>query len=427
MKQNPTDDAKRSRKAYTAQCAFAYCMTLLISDAYLAKLLTSMGISDVMVGVISSVTALSCLFGLTAIPFFRNRPDVKTPVIIAQVASGCLFLLTFLLPFLHLSRALNTVLVFLCIGGGYFALQATSSVYYAWANAHVDKDRRARFSAVKEMISLFIGIFFTLGIGFLFDGMEAKGNLHGAFLMIALVMLALNGMSLICLLLIAPKRLSSGRADNGRVKQIMKRVLRNRNLRRVFILTILYNIGNYLTVGFLGTYKTNDLLMNVGTVQLINMAGNVVRMALSVPFGAYSDKRSYAKGYCLALALAALSFLACGFATPERKWCIIVFTVLNCVSLAGTNQNSFNMCYSYVPEQDLVPAMAIGTGISGLFGFLASLGGSRILSLIERNGNRFLGFPLYGQQVLSFCSFLIMTAALLFGRLVVAKQSVMRQ
>ena len=181
MKQNPTDDAKRSRKAYTAQCAFAYCMTLLISDAYLAKLLSGMGISDVMVGVISSVTALSCLFGLTAIPFFRNRPDVKTPVIIAQVASGCLFLLTFLLPFLHLSRALNTVLVFLCIGGGYFALQATSSVYYAWANAHVDKDRRARFSAVKEMISLFIGIFSRWGSASCLTEWRQRGICTGRF------------------------------------------------------------------------------------------------------------------------------------------------------------------------------------------------------------------------------------------------------
>lgn len=434
MKLNSTDVARRSRVAYTAQCAFAYCITLLISDAYLAKLLTGMGISDGLIGIISSVTALSCLFGLTAIPFFRNRPNVKVPVIVAQVTSGCLFMLTFLLPFLGLSRAVNTALVFLCIGGGYFALQATSSVYYTWANAHVDKDRRARFSAAKEMISLLIGIVFTLGVGFLFDKMEAEGNVRGAFLMIAVVMLALNGLSFICLMLIAPKlmliapkRPAGDRTENSTVKQIMKRVLQNKNLRHVFILTILYNIGYYLTIGFLGTYKTNDLLLNVGTVQLINMAGNGVRMAISIPFGAYSDRKSYAKGYCLALAFSALGFLACGFATPERKWCIVIFTVLNAVSLAGTNQNSFNMCYSYVPEQDLAPAMAIGTGISGLFGFLASLAGSRILSLVEQNGNQLFGLPLYGQQVLAFCSFFIMTIALLFGHFVVAKQSVMRQ
>lgn len=37
---------KRSRVAYTAQCAFEYLTSLLIADAFLAKLLTNIGMSD---------------------------------------------------------------------------------------------------------------------------------------------------------------------------------------------------------------------------------------------------------------------------------------------------------------------------------------------------------------------------------------------
>ena len=52
---------KRSRWAYTFECAFEYFISLMVADAFLATLLTQMGLSDAVIGVISSLIGLYLL------------------------------------------------------------------------------------------------------------------------------------------------------------------------------------------------------------------------------------------------------------------------------------------------------------------------------------------------------------------------------
>ena len=55
---------KRSRNAYMVQCAFEYFVALLVADAFLAKLLTALGIGDNLIGIISSFVSLAFVFQL---------------------------------------------------------------------------------------------------------------------------------------------------------------------------------------------------------------------------------------------------------------------------------------------------------------------------------------------------------------------------
>jgi len=58
---------KRSRNAYRMECTFEYFVTLLVADAYLAKVLSSIGMSDALIGVVSSFVSLAFLFQLAAV------------------------------------------------------------------------------------------------------------------------------------------------------------------------------------------------------------------------------------------------------------------------------------------------------------------------------------------------------------------------
>lgn len=177
----------------------------------------------------------------------------------------------------------------------------------------------------------------------------------------------------------------------------------------------------------MGTFKTNDLLLSVGMVQVINMVGNLIRLVVSKPFGRYSDKTSFAKGFNLALLIAAVGFGINIFASTDRVWCVVVFTILYAVCLAGTNQNSFNIIYSYVDADYIVPAMSFKNCVGGLLGFGASLAGGKILSVVQASGNTFFGFHAFGQQLLSAISLVLIVAAMIFNRAVIQKQSVIKQ
>ena len=70
-------DYKRSRNAYVAECTFEYFVSLLVTDAFLAKLLTTMGISDAMIGVISSFITIAFVFQLMSVFLLRLKMSTK--------------------------------------------------------------------------------------------------------------------------------------------------------------------------------------------------------------------------------------------------------------------------------------------------------------------------------------------------------------
>ena len=414
---------KRSRAAYLSQCAFEYFVALLVSDAYIAKLLLEAGIDVATVGIISTLNQLSCVSSLLSIPLARRGNNAKGTVIFSRTVSMLLFMLLYFVPFISVSRAFRTVLVMVLMCGGHFFVQVSSPSYSKWSFFFSEPGKRARFSAVKEMVSLLGGILFTFFVGKVFDSYEMAGNLKGVFLLIAALIFALNILSLICLIL-----MNREGDDQTTVPPKMnflktvKETLKNRAFVNIVILTTLYSFGQYLTSGFLGTYKTVELAYSVGTVQVINVFACLARFVLSMPFGIYSDRHSYVKGFTLAMLFAVLAFIASMLTAPGMRWMMIVHTVLYYISMAGTGQNMVNMCFSYVEPQNLVAAMAIRNSIAGVFGFIASMVGSRILALIQQNNNQLFGVTVYGQQVLSALSVLIILAAVVFSRRAFQKQ-----
>lgn len=417
---------KVSRGAYKAQCTFEYFIAILVGDAYLSKLLATIGLTDMQIGVISSFITLAFLFQLASIFVVGHIRNVKAAGMLFNTLSSLLFTGLYLIPFLPFARPVKTALVVVCILAAYFCNYFMTSMIYKWGNSFVDPGKRGVYSAEKEMISLLSGMLFTFLVGFMMDRYEAAGNLYGSFLFITIAGLCISVCNFVSLALI--RRVQSEEAQRRRsMREIFQNTLGNAAFRHVVLLTVLFDCGRYLTIGFMGIYKVKDLMLTVGTVQVINIAGNLARFFISKPFGRFSDRTSYARGMELALCIASLGFFLNMFSQPSAKVFVVLFTILYSVSSAGTNQNSLNIVYSYVPMEYFVPACAIKNSIGGVCGFLSSLLGARILSAVQANGNVILGVPLYGQQLLSALSFLVLLAAVLYVHFVIEKQLVMRQ
>ena len=193
---------KRSRTAYMAQCTFEYFISLLVADAFLAKLLTSLGISDSMVGIISSFISIAFIIQLMSIFLVRTKISSKKLVIFFDTLSQLFFMLMYVIPFIPVSLATKKVLVVVSILIAYAGKYLIISICYKWANSFVEPTKRASYSATKEIISLVTGIIFTAWIGYAIDRFEGAGNLNGAFLFIASAMLIINICNFICFLLI---------------------------------------------------------------------------------------------------------------------------------------------------------------------------------------------------------------------------------
>lgn len=418
---------KRSRNAYTIMCAFEYFISLLITDAFLAKLLSSIGISDSMVGIISSFVTLAFVFQLATIFVVKVKASYKKLVITFFAISDLSFMFLYVVPFLPVGKNLKTLLVIVLILFAYLCKYLVSTIHFKWANAYVEPSKRASFSAVKEIISLFLGIIFTSVLGYVMDRYESMDNLSGAFLFNSIAIFILTICNFVSLSLIKEEDASEHEGANEPFSVVLKNTLGNKNFRSIVYMGILWNVANYFIMGFMGIFKTKDLMISVFAVQIINIISSVVRMMVTKPFGRYSDMNSYAKGIKLGMYFAVLSFAAIMFTKKSTWYFVIAHAILyNCAN-AGIGQNSTNITYSYIDIKYVTQAMAIKNCIGGLCGFGASLLAGKILDLIQANGNMIFGIHMYGQQVLAAISLVITVLTIVYINAVIEKQQVMVQ
>ena len=432
MEQNiyNSKEFKRSRTAYTSQAAIEYFISILAADAFLANLLTRIGISDALTGIISSFISLAFVIQLFTIFIEKKVKNVPMYVIVLDTVSSMLFLMMYTVPFIRVGTLLKSVLVTAFILFAYITKYLESSVYFKWANSFVAPNKRGEFSAIKEIISLLGGIVFSFVIGKIVDAYNAANDINGSFVFLTIVMLVLNIANLISFLMISRRNVADESEEvhgDTPIKEIFKNTLGNKSFLKVMLMTVLWFMGRYVVVGFLGTYKTKELMISVGTVQVINIAANLARAAVSVPMGKFSDKKSFAMGMSLGYLIEFFAFLTLIFTTPSTRWLIVGYTVLYNVGFAALNANSFNIVYSYVDMKYIVPAMAINNSVGGLCGFLASLVASKLISGIQANGNTFLGFNIYGQQVLGIIATVLTLIALLYTYFIIGKEKVKKQ
>ncbi len=422
-----TPDRKCSRRAYCAECTFEYLITLLVTDAFLAKLLLELGFDDSSVGIISSFVSLAFLFQLLSVFVVQRIRNVKRISILFHSISQLFFMALYLLPFLPFAAEYRRALAVVYILLAYFGNYLVTSVIFRWGNSNVSPEKRASYTAVKECVSLVCGMAVSLLIGAVMERFEEQGNPRSGFRFAAAAIFVCCVCDFICLLLMKNQDADGHKAPAADLRAVFRGTVGNRNFRHLLVVEVLWKAGTYLTLGFLGTYKLNCLMFTVVQVQLITVVGNLGRICCSRFFGRFSDRYSYAKGIKLAAAVALTAFVCGAFSAPDTRFLILLQSVLYHIAQAGSVGNLQNITYSYVDSAYFVQASAIKNSVGGLCGFGAALLGGKILSAVQKNGELLFGFRVYGQQVLSALSCLFLLAALLYTHFVIDRQTVIRQ
>ena len=412
---------KRIRKAYVTQCTEEHLLHLLLVDAFLVKLLSHLGLGDAMIGIISSFASFAFIFELLSLFLLRTKISTKKIVVTADVLSQVLFMLLYFIPFLPLDETVRKLLVMAFIMIAYVGKNAVLSLYFKWANAYVEDNKRAIFSARKEIISLAAGIVFSAVMGYAIDKYESIGNIKGGFLFIAISMLALNIINFITLMMIKDE--DAGERSSMRVSmgEVFHHIGTNKLFLRYMLISLLMSFAGGLINGFVGVYKVNDLLMSVLLIQIINIAGDFFRMIVSEPIARYSTTRGFAKGIQLAGYLTIIAFALIVFTTRTTWWLIIIYTFVFKAAAAGSSQNSFNISYTLLPTKYMTQAMAVNRTMVGLITFVGALIGGRVVGAVQANGNMVFGIHIYAQQILALFAIIIYIVYLLLNQNLVIK------
>jgi len=390
---------KRSRLLYHAEAALEYLVALTVSGSFLAYLTASLGISDSLTGIISSIISLGCLFQLCSL--FVRRKRFKTFVIWASMLNQLSFMMLYVLPMgRRLPSSVKTAAFVLMIVVAYFIYNLAHPKKIGWFMSLVPEAERGRFTAIKEIISLITGIVYTFVMGKVVDYFDAQGNPRGVFITGAVTIFVLMVMHTLTMIFsIEPVDKDH---PTPRLRVGIRNVLGNPQMRRVVTVFILYNIAAYSLTPFLGSYQIKELGLSQATIALIAGVGSLVRVFVSVPMGNLADKVGFAKVFRLCLVIQAVGVAAVTVSGAETGlFCMLAYYVFGNIGMSGISSGTMNLVFDYVPKESRADALAITQAIGGTVGFVTTLCVSPLITLIQNNGNEFLGLPVYAQQVVA--------------------------
>ena len=407
------DIDKRGRVLYIAYAAFEYFVAILSSGAYIAKVTSTLGISDSLTGIITSFVSLGFSFQIFAI-FLTRKKRVKPFVFTFGMINQACFGLIYLVPFFNIPGTAKTVIFMAAMLIANALLNVGRAPNTKWFYSYVDDKHRGVFTATNEMVSVLGGMTFSFVIGVVIDYFEAQGNLEGSFLFCGIGIFGLTLLQALCFFFSKEKPYPEVKDEN--LGQVMLSLVKNKQYVKVVILQVLWYATVYSTTPFFGTYLINELGFSMTLVSVVSIVSAISRSAFSRPMGRYGDKHSFMKLMNLCLCIFLVSFALKIFTVPGNgKVMVMLYTIAYAIGSAGINSTKINLVFECVEKEHVMPALAVENGFAGAAGFLTTLAVSPLVSYIQNSGNRFLGMNVYAQQVVSVIGFLLVCVTLAYA------------
>ena len=404
---------KRSQLMYMLEAALEYFIAILVSGSYLATLTKELGLSDSLTGLLSSIISLGCLFQLLSI--FIRRTKLKPLVIVCSIINQALFMSLYLIPLTNFAKQVKVALFVVIIILAYVIYNIIHPKKIHWLMSLVDNGHRGRFTANKEILSLTAGILLSFVMSAVIDYFNENGQIRTAFILSAVVISII--MILHTLAMVFAEERELAQPHRQKLLQTIGELISNKNILRVCGVFILYNISNYASAPFYGTYQIGELGFSLKFVSAIAMCGSISRVLVSKRWGRYADKKSFAAMIEKCLIFRGVAQLFVVFTNPTTgKLTFILYYIFNGIAQGGINSALINLIYDYVPLEKRADSLAITQAVAGLVGFLTTLCISPLVSHIQRCGISLFEMSIYAQQVVSLLALLFTILTIFYIR-----------
>ena len=408
-KQYIKDEYSINRPMYVLHAALAYFITLITTGTYLAKLTTTIGISDEMTAVLSAVTSLAGIFQLLSVPL-ANRTRAKKTVVPLQLVYQLLYGALYLIPFLGLSGRVNSMVFFVCIFLSLVLQQVSAPLKFNWFMGLVPSRDRPAFQSVVQIFSHITGLAFTFTASWLIDRFEKSGNMRGMFITFSTVIFVISLFNMLTLLASKEKDLQPAQRKSPMAS--FSSLWRNRGFLLYLLMYLCNSVGTNISGPFLGTYQIKELGLSMVRISVFNAITVVVSVSALTLFGRLSKKKDMTGIMLFGFTVTALSYTMVSLAAPGRGFvCFALYYGIHAIGTAATSIGIDTMLLDIVGESERVSAIAMRSVIIGPIAFLTTIVMTPFLSFMQGRGNTLLGTTVYAQQIMGALSCVVLLCA----------------
>lgn len=416
---NAHDDFKTSRRLYFVECLFEYFINILVSGAYLAKLTTTIGISDGMTAILAELTALSGVFQIFSI-YLSHRVPVKKWLIPMMTVPQLLFAGVYLIPILDM-RLSASFIFFVAILIARAISSIAAPIKTNWYMSLVEPRKRGQFTSTNNIISTVAAMAFTFVASMIIDRFEAEGNMNGAFLTFSIAILVFTFIHVLTLVFSkenAPPTVFTNASPFAAVGDLLK----NKKYKRILALYAIFAVASAATTPFLGTYQINELGFSMTFISIMDIVISAINVTVLFLFGKYSMHTTYSHLIRMSHIFYVLGFAFIIVTTPQIGTVPAVLTFIGyrlmlVIGGAARTVSATNLLFGLAPPEDRVTALAINTIVTGVLGFVTTLAFTPLVDYVQTNEITLFGLPIYAQQVLALVSTALFIITMLYYRI----------
>lgn len=414
-----------------------YFVSILVSGTFLTAILLSIGVSQSVAGVVTSLATFSCVAQFVSIIFIRPKGKTKRLVTVMHLVNQLMFALLYLIPHISLPQSFKVAcfaVMYLC---GYLIHNAVQPFKLDWLMSYVPDNKRGSFTANKEIMSLIGGMLFSFLMGCVIDGFKNAGHENVGFILSGITIFVLCILHLVSLLVVKDPENYACTVDSEStppsIASIFKFTLLDKKFNKIILLDIIWQTASTFSTAYFNIYIQGSMAITVTTMTVISALQFFVRILVSRFFGRLADRAGWANMLSVSYLIGAVGFVIFAFASPENCFTlpifggvrlnafVILYNIIYGVYMAGANSGLLNITFDYVSHENRRYAIGAKSAVGGLFGFLASLVASPFVAFMQKNGNRVFGITVYAQQIMSLISAVIFVAMVIYIKKVIIK------
>lgn len=386
MKMNTISDMEKSRNYFILEGITGIGHFSLTTGAFLSGFVSFLGGAQQLNGTLGVVPAAMGILQVFSTLLIRENKSRKHLAI--QIA---LFLRIFLssvyfVPFIvqGLGAPKNIVILsFISCFVMAFGLNGIiAPLISGWLVDVTPIHIRGQYLAAREKISLAVVGICTIGLGWVLDFFEAKGNEFFGFLVVGLVLVIMGILNIYALVHIHDVPASEPMRKDSFLKRL-KEPLFDKVFIKIILLYIVWNFALNIGGPYISVYMVEYLDLSYTYMMSMTVITIIIRVLFTSRWGKFADRKSWFHCGALSLIALAITHFLWGFVNSSNYRIFIpLLNVAGGISWAGVGISLFNIQFLFAKKEIRTLSIGLNAAIGGIISIVAvNIGGFLINQL----------------------------------------------
>ncbi|MCM8711479.1 MFS transporter [Clostridium sp. SYSU_GA19001] len=416
-------DYERGRKLFIFEGSTGMGVFFLTTGAFLSGLANYMGASDEFNGIIGAIPVFAGVAQMFSSLVFEKLHRRKFLISLLCLIFRLLLGIMFFIPLFTSNTALRLALLAVIYGLAYSLSAFITPALSNWLIDLTPVNIRGNYLARKDAFSLAFITVITFVLGKMLDIFKQNNNEISGFVILGLIIIFL-GVSNFGFLTYIKEPVIEKINNDIKLKHIFIKPVKDKKFRLIIILFITWNIALQIAGPFFSVYMVTRLNLSYMYIMVMGVISSLVRMFIVPIWGRIADNKSWVTctKYSIGL-LAVCHFLWLFVNNITVIFLVPLLHVIGGMAWAGINIALFNIQFLFSPKEGRTMYLGLNAAVGGLLGFLSTIVGSRILTLLGDNGVTFFNFNFSNMQILFSISGILLTICTLYINLFIKENN----